>query len=176
MPLQCDCNYTLYVKPVHSIQLLLIEYSSLCIHTYISISLFVVSVSINLNGRSEVWLTNVKSFIVPCRMNPFWRQKVSVLQLHLPSAFTGLKIGSFTPSCIEGMRFAVLTGRADCHYLCLTSLPSDVSMLAYFNNISCCCRSRCYRDANFQIGWKSLSWGYTEVPRMHVGCLVSSTG
>lgn len=69
-----------------------------------------------------------------------------------PSACVGLKIGSFTPSCITGMRFAVLTGRADCHYLCLTSLPSDVSMLAYFNNISCCCRSRCYRDVNFQTG------------------------
>ncbi len=94
----------------------------------------------------------------------------------LHNACAGLKIGSFTPSCIEGMRFAVLTGRADCHYLCLTSLPSDVSMLAYFNNISCCCRSRCYWDANFQIGWKSLSWGYSEVPRMHVGCLVSNTG
>ena len=55
----------------------------------------------------------------------------------LPPFLGGLKIGSLITDCNPRMGFAVLTGRADCHYLCLTSPASDVAMLAYLNNISC---------------------------------------
>lgn len=154
MPPQClcDCNSALYVykqtSPITTdgcLQSLYYDWPYMCI---------CLSVSSRYQSEWKVISVINKRKALHCSLqnDPSQRQKASVLQLLLPSACAGLKIGSFTPSCIAGMRFAVLTGRADCHYLCLTSLPSDVSMLAYFNNISCCCRSRCYRDANFQIG------------------------
>lgn len=48
--------------------------------------------------------------------------------------------------------FALLTGRADFHYSCLTNRPSDVPTLAYFNNISSCQRRTMHQHRR-NTGW-----------------------